>query len=62
MSDSEDDDYPFEWRSGDLLTWFKQQPGARLHSGIQLVDLRSRGAGRGVGKVPASVAIPQIES
>lgn len=51
MSESEDDDYPFEWRSGDLMTWIKQQVGARVSSKIELVDLRGRGAGRGVGIV-----------
>ena len=56
MSESEDDDYPFEWRSGDLMTWIKQQVGARVSSKIKLVDLRARGAGRGVGIVFLHVA------
>ena len=51
MADSEDDDYPFDWRSADLVMWLKQQPGATVSSKIQLTDLRSRGAGRGVGKI-----------
>ena len=51
MSESEDDEYPFEWKSGDLMTWIKQQVGARVSSKIELVDFRSRGAGRGVGIV-----------
>ena len=56
MSESEDDDYPFEWRSGDLMTWIKKQVGARVSSKINLVDLRARGAGRGVGIVFLHVA------
>ena len=56
MSDSENDDYPFEWRSGDLITWIEQQGGATVSSKIDLVDLRGRGAGRGVGIVFLHVA------
>lgn len=52
MTDTEDDDYPFDWRSGDLTTWLEKQPGAHINPSIQLTDLRSRGAGRGVGNLP----------
>ena len=52
MADSEDDDYPFDWKSGDLTTWLKKQPGAHINPKIQLTDLRSREAGRGVGNIP----------
>ena len=58
MSESEDDDYPFEWRSGDLMTWIKQQVGARVSPKVELVDLRGRGAGRGVGIIFLHVATP----
>lgn len=35
-----------------FLDWFKSLPGATFHPDITLVDLRDRGAGRGVGKSP----------
>ena len=52
MADTDDDDYPFDWRSGDLITWLEKRPGAQVNPRIQLTDLRSRGAGRGVGNIP----------
>lgn len=52
MVESENGDIPFEWLSGDLINWLKQLPGANINPKIQLVDLRSRGAGRGVGSIP----------
>ena len=58
MSDFTDDDYPFDWRSGDLMNWIKQQPGAKVSPCIRLEDLRGRGAGRGVGSVFSSDLVP----
>ena len=51
MADTGDDDYPFDWRSGDLKIWLEKQPGAYISPKVQLTDLRSRGAGRGVGTI-----------
>lgn len=60
MSDSIDDDFPFDWRSGDLMTWFKQQRGAKVNPSIKLQDLRDRGAGRGVGSFSSSNLVPEL--
>lgn len=43
-----DDD--FSQRTQIFLQWFRSLPGATFHEGIQIQDLRSQGAGRGVGK------------
>jgi hypothetical protein len=32
-----------------FLEWFKAQPGATFHRDIEIVDLRARDAGRGIG-------------
>ena len=43
----EDDD--FHTRSAEFFSWLKQQDGVSVSPKIQLADLRSSGAGRGVG-------------
>jgi hypothetical protein len=47
MPDPADD---FAARSERFVEWFKSGTGASLSSKISLVDLRSEGAGRGVGE------------
>ncbi|KAJ4389046.1 Ribosomal lysine N-methyltransferase 4 [Gnomoniopsis smithogilvyi] len=39
---------PFITRTNEFLNWFKSQPGTTFHNDIEIVDLRSRGAGRGI--------------
>lgn len=39
----------FNSQSQQFLAWFKSLPGATFHEAIQLVDLRDRQAGRGIG-------------
>lgn len=41
----------FNSQSEQFLAWFKSLPGATFHESIQLVDLRDRQAGRGIGKL-----------
>lgn len=43
-----DDD--FSQRTENFLQWFRSLPGATFHENIQIQDLTSQGAGRGVGK------------
>lgn len=33
-----------------FLDWFKKLPGATFHDAVRIVDLRERGAGRGIGE------------
>ena len=40
----------FETRTEAFLKWFKDLPGATFSDSIQIVDLRSRNAGRGISK------------
>lgn len=40
----------FAQRTENFLQWFRSLPGATFHENIQIQDLRSQGAGRGVGK------------
>jgi N-lysine methyltransferase SETD6 len=42
-------DPDFTQKSAEFLQWFNASPGTRLSQKIQLADLRSRSAGRGVG-------------
>lgn len=39
----------FDAKTKGFLTWFKALPGASFSDSIQIVDLRSRQAGRGIG-------------
>lgn len=39
----------FDARTQTFVEWFKALPGATFSDGIEVVDLRSRGAGRGIG-------------
>lgn len=32
-----------------FLDWFRAWPGTTFHDDIEIVDLRARGAGRGIG-------------
>jgi hypothetical protein len=41
----------FEIKSKDFLAWFKDLPGATFHDGLEIVDLRLRNAGRGIGMI-----------
>lgn len=40
---------PFSAKTSEFLAWFKSQPGTTFHPDIEIQDLRSRGAGRGIG-------------
>lgn len=40
----------FGAKSQAFLDWFKDLPGATFHPRINLVDMRDRGAGRGIGE------------
>lgn len=39
----------FSGKTAEYLAWFKAQPGTTFHPDIEIQDLRSRGAGRGIG-------------
>jgi hypothetical protein len=39
----------FQRQSDEFTSWLSQQPGVRINPHIQVADLRSQGAGRGVG-------------
>lgn len=43
-------DDEFFQRTENFLQWFRSLPGATFHENIQIQDLTSQGAGRGVGK------------
>lgn len=43
----------FSQKSAAFVSWFQNAPGTRLSSKIELSDLRSRNAGRGVGNFTA---------
>lgn len=39
----------FQRQSDEFVSWLSQKPGVRINPNIQVTDLRSQGAGRGVG-------------
>lgn len=43
----------FEKKTSDFLAWFKAQPGTTFHEALEIRDLRSRGAGRGISEQQA---------
>lgn len=45
----------FEEKTSEFLAWFKGQPGTTFHENIQIQDLRSRSAGRGISESPRHV-------
>ncbi|KAJ4418481.1 Ribosomal lysine N-methyltransferase 4 [Gnomoniopsis sp. IMI 355080] len=53
-------DDPFFTRTHAFLNWFKSQPGTTFHNDIEIADLRSRGAGRGIlatADIPADTVL-----
>lgn len=44
--------HDFAQHSDDFMSWLKRRPGVSVSSKIQIADLRSQNAGRGVGKFP----------
>ncbi|MCJ1247206.1 hypothetical protein MMC30_004420 [Trapelia coarctata] len=50
-----DDDGAFQQETVQFMNWFQAQPGTSISPKIELADLRSRGAGRGV------IAVEDIE-
>lgn len=42
----------FQKQSDEFVSWLEASPGVNVNSKIILADLRSSGAGRGVGKLP----------
>ncbi|KAF3771314.1 SET domain-containing protein, partial [Cryphonectria parasitica EP155] len=50
----------FEKQTVNFLAWFKSQPGTTFHDDIEIQDLRSRGAGRGIiatADIPADTTL-----
>lgn len=43
-------DDTFVLRTHEFLNWFKRQPGTSFHNDIEIADLRSKGAGRGISE------------
>lgn len=44
----------FDQRTNSFLSWFKSLEGASFSDAIQIVDLRSKNAGRGIGMLSRS--------
>ena len=40
----------FEGKTAAFLQWFRSRPGATFSDAIEIVDLRSREAGRGISE------------
>ncbi|KUI70208.1 Ribosomal lysine N-methyltransferase 4 [Cytospora mali] len=50
----------FESKTSDFLAWFKAQSGTTFHNDIEIQDLRSKGAGRGIvakAEIPAETVL-----
>lgn len=45
----------FQRQSDEFIAWLAQRPNVRINPKIQVADLRSQGAGRGVGMFSDSV-------
>ena len=45
MSDAE-----YQRRTAAFIQWFKQQPSTAINPKIEIADLRTRGAGRGISE------------
>lgn len=43
------DQEAFGGKTAEFFSWFKTQPGTTFHADIEIQDLRSRDAGRGIG-------------
>lgn len=52
----------FESKTQGFLDWFKALPGASFSDSIQIVDLRARNAGRGIGTTAMACVLPEHRS
>jgi hypothetical protein len=52
----------FERKTQGFLNWFKALPGASFSDSIQIVDLRSRNAGRGISMIGLTSQLDEYRS
>jgi hypothetical protein len=52
----------FQQQSNEFISWLESNPGVKANQKILLADLRSSGAGRGVGKLTAKPPPPTTQN